>query len=185
MTETTKRRHKRLPPKQMWYRKSLLIEQYGMKCFWCECDLTAETLTIDHYIPLSRGGSNKPKNLRIACKACNNKRGNTMPEETVKTIHIPGHWNTPKYKFGQLVKHGRIIGLEYRPPETKRGYELKEKWIYSVLMNDEYEVECFSESSIEPASPEDLKEEIAYQKNLTDIRQKNLAAFQEQLQETT
>lgn len=108
-----------------------------------------------------------------------------MPEETAKAIYIPGHWDVPKYQFGQLVKQGRIIGLEYQPPETKRGYDLKERWIYSVLMNDEYEVECFSESSIEPASPQDLKQEIAYQKILTDIRQKNLAAFQEQLQETS
>lgn len=106
-----------------------------------------------------------------------------MPEETVKVIHIPGHWSPPKYYFGQLVKQGRIIGLEYQPPETKRGYELKQRWTYSILMDDEYEVECFPESSIEPASPQDLRRQIAYQKNLIDVRQKNLTAFQELLQE--
>ncbi|HYX17482.1 MAG TPA: hypothetical protein VE944_24625, partial [Nostoc sp.] len=53
------RRHKRHSPRQMQYRKSLLIEKYGMKCFWCEVALTTYSLTIDHFIPLSKGGNNK------------------------------------------------------------------------------------------------------------------------------
>ncbi|QKQ77901.1 HNH endonuclease [Nostoc sp. TCL240-02] len=64
----------------MRYRRKLLIERYGYQCFWCGCDLAPETLTIDHLIPLSKGGSNKLNNLRTACKGCNNKRGDAMPE---------------------------------------------------------------------------------------------------------
>ncbi|WP_445638730.1 HNH endonuclease [Nostoc sp. DSM 114161] len=74
------RRHKRLPPDQMRYRKKLLIERYGYQCFWCNCDLTPQTLTIDHFIPLSKGGSNKLINLRPACRPCNQGRGNSLPE---------------------------------------------------------------------------------------------------------
>ncbi|MEH1780868.1 MAG: HNH endonuclease [Nostoc sp.] len=79
MTETTKRRHKRICPKQMRHRKSKLIEKYGMNCFWCHCTLLPETITIDHYIPLSKGGNNKLRNLRLACAQCNSYRGNSMP----------------------------------------------------------------------------------------------------------
>ncbi|MCC5640346.1 HNH endonuclease [Nostoc sp. CHAB 5844] len=50
----------------MRYRKKLLIERYGYQCFWCSCELTPLTLTIDHLIPLSKGGSNRLNNLRLA-----------------------------------------------------------------------------------------------------------------------
>jgi hypothetical protein len=36
--------------------------------------------TRDHYIPLSRGGTNTRENIRQACYKCNNLKGNMMPE---------------------------------------------------------------------------------------------------------
>lgn len=48
-------------------------------CFWCELSLTLETATIDHVIPLSRGGMNNSNNYVLACQPCNNKRGNLIP----------------------------------------------------------------------------------------------------------
>ncbi|MET9890780.1 HNH endonuclease [Streptomyces sp. NPDC006465] len=35
--------------------------------------------TADHIVPLSRGGSNEPSNLRPACGPCNYGRGNGLP----------------------------------------------------------------------------------------------------------
>ncbi|MBW4617169.1 MAG: HNH endonuclease [Desmonostoc vinosum HA7617-LM4] len=52
-----------------------------MQCFWCGCTLSLETLTIDHYIPLAKGGSNKIKNLRLSCSPCNQRRGDAYPTE--------------------------------------------------------------------------------------------------------
>jgi len=34
--------------------------------------------TIDHIIPLSKGGSNELKNLITACHSCNSKKGNRI-----------------------------------------------------------------------------------------------------------
>jgi transcription elongation factor Elf1 len=58
------------------------------KCKWCDCELTAESATVDHVIPLSRGGLDNANNRVLACSPCNQKRGNTMPEvkEKAKTI---------------------------------------------------------------------------------------------------
>lgn len=36
--------------------------------------------TIDHLVPRSRGGTNKPANLRLAHRRCNNHRGSHLPE---------------------------------------------------------------------------------------------------------
>ena len=48
-----------------------VLEKYGRRCVYCgeayEC--------IDHVIPLSRGGSNYPSNLRPSCLPCNSSKG--------------------------------------------------------------------------------------------------------------
>lgn len=49
-------------------------------CRWCGCLLTEETATLDHIIPLHKGGMNNPNNYALACAPCNNKRGSDMPE---------------------------------------------------------------------------------------------------------
>lgn len=55
-----------------------LIIEYGQKCFYCAKDLLTEEITLDHIIPISRGGSHKKENLRISCKACNLKKDNKI-----------------------------------------------------------------------------------------------------------
>ncbi len=47
------------------------VKYYGWRCVYCGVRLSERTLTIDHYIPLSKGGSNWPSNLYPACKHCN------------------------------------------------------------------------------------------------------------------
>jgi hypothetical protein len=49
-------------------------------CHWCGIDLIKETATLDHVIPLSRGGINNMNNYVLACSPCNQERGNSMPE---------------------------------------------------------------------------------------------------------
>lgn len=51
------------------------------KCAYCKRPLTDATRTIDHIIPKSQGGTNKLKNICLACKACNGKKGNRTPEQ--------------------------------------------------------------------------------------------------------
>jgi len=59
-------------------RRRLLKED--AHCHWCGCELTVETATLEHIIPLDRGGTNRRDNLTLACADCNHKRGNDMPE---------------------------------------------------------------------------------------------------------
>jgi len=40
-----------------------------------------ESLTRDHLIPMSRGGTNDWTNVVTACSPCNTRKGNRMPEE--------------------------------------------------------------------------------------------------------
>ena len=50
-------------------------EYYGNKCYICGKDAEAT----DHVIPLSKGGSNWPANLRPICKRCNNSKHAKWP----------------------------------------------------------------------------------------------------------
>lgn len=47
-------------------------------CRWCGCDLDAHTATLEHVVPLARGGTNRRENLAIACEVCNHARGNDL-----------------------------------------------------------------------------------------------------------
>lgn len=50
------------------------------KCHWCKKSLTLDTSTIEHVIPLARGGLENANNRVLACFECNKERGNDMPE---------------------------------------------------------------------------------------------------------
>lgn len=49
------------------------------RCHWCRAELELEASTVDHVIPLSRGGSNRDDNVVLACQPCNQRRGNALP----------------------------------------------------------------------------------------------------------
>lgn len=56
-----------------------LKHQKGL-CYYCKQTYGA-AYHVDHVIPLSRGGSNDPSNLVIACASCNLSKANRPPHE--------------------------------------------------------------------------------------------------------
>lgn len=69
-------------PKKTWgttrvnmgAKKRRMLARGNARCKWCGCGLTKETATVDHLVPLSRGGSNRMDNLTLACEGCNKRR---------------------------------------------------------------------------------------------------------------
>ena len=64
---------------------SRLRGEYGDNCHWCKEIMVFYgdgplRATIEHVIPLNRGGLDNENNMRLAHKHCNNKRGGDMPE---------------------------------------------------------------------------------------------------------
>lgn len=51
----------------------------GGKCYWCEESLATTGYHIDHVVPLSRGGSNHPDNIVLACRSCNLRKADILP----------------------------------------------------------------------------------------------------------
>jgi 5-methylcytosine-specific restriction endonuclease McrA len=56
----------------------LRIERF---CRWCCRKLNESNLSIDHVIPLSRGGTHVPDNLVACCRSCNRSKSNKLVHE--------------------------------------------------------------------------------------------------------
>lgn len=63
----------------------LMIEQEG-KCAFCGLPFGDDGYHVDHFIPISRGGSNNPSNLKLLHPTCNLKKGAHDPIEFGFTI---------------------------------------------------------------------------------------------------
>jgi 5-methylcytosine-specific restriction endonuclease McrA len=76
-----KRRAEQAPPPKIyprprhddewWVLRKAKVLAVG-RCAWCG---TTRQLTVDHIVPLIKGGSNALNNLQCLCKACNNVKG--------------------------------------------------------------------------------------------------------------
>ena len=63
--------------KTPWWRKKL---QQG-RCYYCGRRFKPSELTMDHLIPIIRGGKSVKSNLVPACKECNSKKKYLLPFE--------------------------------------------------------------------------------------------------------
>ncbi len=72
--EKTKARDLR---KTQWWKRRLAKG----KCHYCGKQIPAKALTMDHVVPISRGGRSTKTNVVPACKACNVKKKQLLPME--------------------------------------------------------------------------------------------------------
>ena len=52
-------------------------------CHYCSENFTRGQLTMDHIVPLARGGKSTKGNVVVACKNCNNQKKYHTPAETI------------------------------------------------------------------------------------------------------
>jgi len=56
-------------------------------CYHCENKFSRENLTMDHLIPVSRGGRSTKKNIVVSCKQCNSLKKNlTVAEMRLNSV---------------------------------------------------------------------------------------------------
>jgi len=51
------------------------------KCYYCGAQVPPKELTLDHVVPLVRGGTSTRGNCVAACKSCNSKKQSLLPIE--------------------------------------------------------------------------------------------------------
>ncbi len=71
-----KAKARELRQSQWWKRKC----SKGV-CHYCGIGVKPKDLTMDHVVPVSRGGKSSKGNIVPACKACNTKKKQLLPME--------------------------------------------------------------------------------------------------------
>lgn len=54
-------------------------------CYYCAKALTRAEATMDHVVPVTRGGTSTPGNVVVSCKACNAKKRDMTAVEWLTT----------------------------------------------------------------------------------------------------
>ena len=67
---------RQLKASQWWKRK-----RAGGVCHYCKGLFSPKELTMDHVIPIARGGRSEKFNLVPCCKMCNTKKRQMLPAE--------------------------------------------------------------------------------------------------------
>lgn len=63
--------------RSQWWRNRIATG----RCYYCGGEVPPKELTLDHVVPLVRGGHSTRGNCVPACKACNNAKQSLLPVE--------------------------------------------------------------------------------------------------------
>lgn len=129
--------------------KTQLLERQGRRCFYCPSELVVRsagqvdriehlaererpllirTATIDHFIPLSKGGADARENMVLACACCNDAKAARLPTiaEMVRFVTLfcvrPSGVATAagrrtletRLQLSELERLGRVVEMEHR-----------------------------------------------------------------------
>lgn len=99
-----------LPYKTLWNQfGEILVNDYGMVCFYCAVPVfrtryedAPNKVTIDHVVPISKGGRTELSNLVICCKQCNQEKGSQD--------FLPFFRAKQKERLGRLAEAKSLVG---------------------------------------------------------------------------
>ena len=74
------------------FSKSNLYLRDQYKCQYCGNEFSRSHLTLDHVVPISRGGKTEWTNIVAACNPCNSTKGNRMDWKPKYKPYRPGYW---------------------------------------------------------------------------------------------
>ena len=76
-------------------------------CAYCGGRFGFEELTREHIVPVSRGGTDSWMNCITACRACNGRKGNRLPEEAhMSLLFLP---YVPSLHEDMILRGRRIV----------------------------------------------------------------------------
>lgn len=74
-------RYAKVPPRGVAFNRRNLHRRDEETCQYCGTRIAPERLTIDHVMPVSRGGKTEWENCVLACHRCNGKKADRTPRE--------------------------------------------------------------------------------------------------------
>ncbi|MBN1995040.1 MAG: HNH endonuclease [Anaerolineae bacterium] len=107
------RRYINVPQRGVCWSRRAVLRRDKYTCAYCGLQpgnhqrgqtLTKYSFTIDHIIPVSRGGKNTWGNTICACPVCNQRKGNRTPHEANMKLR----WEPKMPRVNYLVVSGEI-----------------------------------------------------------------------------
>jgi 5-methylcytosine-specific restriction endonuclease McrA len=87
--------YSRYPGRRVSFNRRNIFARDENRCQYCGGKFPTDELSLDHVIPLSRGGLTTWGNVVCACTRCNKRKGGRTPDEAVmKLVRRPAQ---PKY----------------------------------------------------------------------------------------
>ncbi len=89
-------RYNGVPRRELAFNRRNIYRRDAFQCQYCGGKPGLKHLSIDHVIPISRGGATTWENCVVACVRCNTRKGNRTPEQASMPLRTePGkpNWN--------------------------------------------------------------------------------------------
>ena len=102
----------RLPVREVRFTRKNIYERDGNRCQYCGKKFETKDLTLDHVIPVTRGGRTTWDNIVSSCVPCNTRKGGRLPNEVdMRPIRQP---RKPRWQTFILVRFGSRIHESWR-----------------------------------------------------------------------
>ncbi|WP_432661974.1 HNH endonuclease [Wukongibacter baidiensis] len=100
-------------------------------CYFCDKGLKFKQISIDHYLPKSKGGPDDIYNLVCSCKRCNKDKKSTVPDD-YKEVMLS--------LFKKAVQDGKITSTGIKEKDlidlTDNVYKIEEIGEYTVFQSN-------------------------------------------------
>jgi 5-methylcytosine-specific restriction endonuclease McrA len=108
-------RHKKNKKEYTYHRKRAdyaeVLKTKMTRCEYCDTKLNKSNFSVDHMVPLSKGGDTNDKNLAYCCKTCNSSKGEMSDVEFIQLRKLTKKWEDHgDYLFRRL----RAASLVFR-----------------------------------------------------------------------
>jgi 5-methylcytosine-specific restriction endonuclease McrA len=105
------------PTARVRFNRKWVFLRDNYKCQYCYLELRPNQCTIDHVVPISKGGKTTWHNVVTACYECNNSKGNdirirpkVLPEQPnywlLANNRKKKEWNFPHASWINYIEHG-------------------------------------------------------------------------------
>lgn len=129
--------------------KDVILSKTSCKCARCGQLLTIDSMTVEHIVPLSKGGTNDIKNLVSLCYDCNQNKGNYI-------LHPLDYYPYVNKEYTHEIVELFSTYLDEIPWYGRRNYTKEDKKLFyyntnkfgqiKKLKNGDYLANCFRNS---------------------------------------
>ncbi len=120
--------------------RAFIAERAQNRCEYCQCrsDCACESFEGEHFIPVSKGGSNESDNLAFTCRGCNSRKSDRTIVHDILTNQFVPIFN-PRLErwdehFAWTEDFLYIIGLTPTGRATVDALQLNRKGVVNLRM---------------------------------------------------